>query len=67
MGVENLMASFFFGLLGTAMFVFGKKGGRIVPLVCGIVLMVLPSLMPSVLAMCLACSLVAAVPLVIST
>lgn len=66
MGVESLMASFFFGLLGTAMFVFGKKSGRVVPLVCGIVLMVLPALMPSVLAMTLACSLVAAVPFVLS-
>lgn len=66
MGLESLMASFFFGLLGTAMFVFGKKSDRVVPLVCGIVLMVLPSLMPSVLAMTLACSLIAAVPLLIS-
>ena len=67
MGLENLMASFFFGLLGTAMFVFGKKSDKIVPLVCGIVLMVIPGLMPSVLAMTLACTLVAAVPFFVST
>ena len=66
MGFDNLLASFFFGLLGTAMFIFGKKAGRIVPLTCGLVLMVLPSLMPGVLAMVLACSIVAAVPLVVS-
>ena len=48
------------------MFVFGKKSGRTVPLVCGIVLMVIPSLMPSLLAMTLACSLIAAVPFLLS-
>lgn len=66
MGFESLIGSLFFGLLGMAMFAFGKRGGRVVPLVCGLVLMVLPALMPSVVAMVLACSIVAAVPLVVS-
>lgn len=66
MAVESLILSFFFGLLGTAMFVFGKRSGRVVPLVCGVVLMVMPALMPSVVAMTIACSLVAAVPFLLS-
>jgi hypothetical protein len=62
MDIENLMASFLFGLLGTAMFMFGKKAGRGVPLACGLALMVLPSVIPSFAAMMIVCATVAAIP-----
>ena len=66
MALESLMASFFFGLLGTAMFVFGKKAGRMVPLTCGVALMILPSVVPGVAAMVAVCLIVSAVPFVVT-
>ena len=62
MALDNLMASFFFGLLGTAMCCFGKKAGRSIPMACGVALMVLPSVVPGVAAMIVVCLLVSAVP-----
>ena len=39
---SNLVASFFFGLVGLGMFLYGKKAGRMIPLGAGLVLMVVP-------------------------
>lgn len=60
-----LMASLFFGTLGTAYFVFGKKSGRVVPIGSGITLMVLPMMLPGVAALLVVSSLVAAVPFIV--
>ena len=61
-----LMFALFFCLLGAAMVVRGRRSRRAVPLACGIVLMVLPALAPSVVAMTIACAIVAAVPFLLS-
>lgn len=60
-----LMASLFFGTLGTAMLVFGKRAGRLVPIGAGIALMVLPCVIPGAMMLTLACTLVAAVPFLV--
>jgi hypothetical protein len=39
---NNLVASFFFGLVGLGMFMYGKKAGRMIPLGAGLALMVVP-------------------------
>jgi hypothetical protein len=57
-----LTASLFFGLLGTAMFVFGKKSGKMIPLGSGLALMVLPTILPGFTAMVVVSSLVASLP-----
>lgn len=62
MDASVLMASLFFGTLGTAMLVFGKRAGRLVPIGSGIALMVLPCVIPGAVAMTIVCALVAAVP-----
>ena len=42
MDTNILMASFFFGLVGLGMFLYGKKAGRMIPLGAGLGLMVVP-------------------------
>lgn len=37
-----LMASMFFGCFGAAYFLYGKRQGQAVPLICGIILTVFP-------------------------
>lgn len=42
----NLFASIFFGSVGMAAFVYGKKAASLRPIVIGIVLMVVPYFLP---------------------
>ena len=42
MDTNILVASFFFGLVGLGMFMYGKKAGRMIPLGAGLGLMVVP-------------------------
>ena len=65
MALDSLIASFFFGLVGTAMCCFAKKAGRAVPMACGVALMVLPGVVPGVGAMVVACLIVTAVPFLV--
>ena len=37
-----LLASFFFGMIGLGMFMYGKKAGRMMPLCAGLALMIIP-------------------------
>ena len=60
-----LMASLFFGTLGTAYFMFGKSAGKIVPIGSGILLMIVPYMLPGMISMMLVSSLLAALPFVI--
>jgi hypothetical protein len=61
MDVTSLMFSMMFGLIGTGLFVFGKREGRVVHMGSGMALMVLPSLLPGV-AMVLVSLALCAVP-----
>ena len=51
MDTNLLMLSLLFGSIGMGLFVFGKKQGRPLHLVAGLVLMVLPYIVPNPLAM----------------
>lgn len=67
MGMDplNLTASLFFGTLGTAMFVFGKRSARLVPLGSGLALMAMPCVISSVVILSICGSVAAALPFVI--
>ncbi len=58
----SLTASLFFGMIGTGLFMFGKRAGRIVPIGSGIALMILPCVLPGVLSLTIVSSLVASAP-----
>jgi hypothetical protein len=51
MDMNQLMASFFFGLIGTGMFMYGKKSSRPVPLLAGVALIIVPYFIPNLIAM----------------
>ena len=58
----SLAVSFLFGLIGTGMFIYGRKAGRLVPLIAGVLLMVVPYFIPNWIAQAVVCSILAAVP-----
>jgi hypothetical protein len=57
-----LMASFFFGLVGTGLFMYGKKSSRPVPLFAGVALIAVPYFIPNMIALVLVCAGLCAVP-----
>jgi hypothetical protein len=65
MDVGSLMLSMLFGLIGTGFLMFGKKAGHVPAMGAGLMLMVLPAFMPSVLMMLLVCGALTAVPFVL--
>ena len=62
-----LFASLIVGTVGLGMLTFGKKAGRIVPLVCGLALMVVSYVMPTATSMLLTSGVVVAVPFVVKS
>ena len=56
MDVNTFLVSFVFGMIGLGMFMYGKKAGRMPPLLVGVALMVVPYFFSSVLMMTLSCS-----------
>jgi hypothetical protein len=62
---SELLVSFFFGLVGTGMFMYGRKAGRFVPLVAGGLLAVVPYFLPNWIAQLVVCSVLSAAPFVI--
>ena len=62
---SELLVSFFFGLVGMAMFMYGRKAGRFVPLVAGGLLAVVPYFLPNWIAQLVVCSVLSAAPFVI--
>ena len=60
-----LMVSFLFGMVGLGMVQYGRKAGRAVPLMAGVLLMAVPYFIPNVLAMLLVCCGLTALPLVL--
>ena len=44
------------------MFMYGKKAGRLVPLLAGVALVVVPYFVPNLIAMTIVCTLLCAVP-----
>jgi hypothetical protein len=63
MGNESeLLWGVLFGSVGFGFFLYGKKQSMIVPLVCGLALMVFPYFMPNTVALVLTGSVLVAVP-----
>lgn len=50
MDTTGLMLSLLFGLIGTGLFLFGKREGRVLYIATGLALMVLPPFLPGVAA-----------------
>ena len=61
----DLFVSLLFGMVGMGMFMYGRKAGRMVPLVAGGLLMVVPYFLPNLIAQTVVCSAIAAAPWVI--
>ena len=62
MSAASLMWGLLFGSVGVGFFVYGKKQGAIVPLLCGLALMVLPYFISSVPLLVATCLALCAVP-----
>lgn len=60
-----LMMSFFFGMIGMGMFMYGKKAGRLVPLGAGVALMAVPCFIPSLAALIIVCCGLTALPWIV--
>jgi hypothetical protein len=57
-----LMLSFVFGLIGSGMFMYGKRAGRPVPLGAGLGLIVIPYFIPNLIALLVVCCGLTALP-----
>ena len=63
MGSESeLLWGVLFGSIGLGFFVYGKKQTMVVPLACGLALMVYPCFMPNTVALVLAGLVLVAIP-----
>jgi hypothetical protein len=60
----GLLWGVLFGSIGTGYFVYGKKQGSLVPLICGLVLIVLPWMLSNNFALAGAGALLVALPFV---
>ena len=58
----GLVASFFFGLVGLGLFLYGKKEGRLVPLAAGVALMAVPYFIPNLIVLVIVCCAITTVP-----
>jgi hypothetical protein len=65
MDMNSLMLSLLFGMIGTGMFMYGKKAGRMVPLGAGLALMVVPMFISNLVVMVLVCAGLTASPWII--
>ena len=54
-----------FGMIGTGMFMYGKKAGRMVPLGAGLALMVVPMFISNLVVMLVVCAGLTASPWII--
>ena len=62
MDTNLLFASLLFGLIGTAMVMYGKKAGRPIPLLAGAALIAVPYFIPNLIVLLIVCTGVSAVP-----
>jgi len=65
MDTTALMLSVLFGALGMGFLMYGKKAGRLIPIIAGLSLMVLPYFISSVLILLIVCAVVTATPFVV--
>jgi hypothetical protein len=62
MTLNQFMLSFFWGMIGVGFFMYGKRAGRLVPLLVGVGLMIIPYFIASLIYMSLACIALCALP-----
>lgn len=60
--ITSLLLGVVFGSVGMGFFIYGKKQGTIVPLLCGLTLMVLPYFISSTLLLFVVGAVLVAVP-----
>ncbi len=65
MSASALLWGLLFGSVGLALFVYGKKQGAIVPLVCGLLLLVIPYVLPNTVLLVIVGAALVATPFVI--
>jgi hypothetical protein len=56
------MLSVLFGALGVGFLMYGKKAGRLVPIVAGLALMVIPYFIPNTIILLVVCAGLTAMP-----
>jgi 4-hydroxybenzoate polyprenyltransferase len=59
---STLVLGTIFGAVGLGYFVYGKRQGSLVPLVCGLLLMVVPYFISSTVVLVGVCATIAVVP-----
>jgi len=59
---STLILGVIFGAIGLGFFVYGKKQKAIIPLFCGIVLMILPYFIPNMYILILSGIIIVAIP-----
>jgi predicted membrane protein len=60
---ESLLVwSLLFGSLGLGFFIYGRRQRAVVPLLCGLALMIVPNFMSSTLALVALCSVLVFIP-----
>lgn len=62
MDSNNLMLSFFFGLIGMGMFMYGKNSGKMIPLGAGVLLMGIPYFISNAAVLLLVCCGISVTP-----
>jgi hypothetical protein len=65
MDLTSLMLSLLFGMAGMGFVVYGKKAAQVIPMVAGLLLMVVPYFISSVMIMLIVCVGLSAAPFVI--
>ena len=59
---SSLFLGVLFGSIGLGFFIYGRKQRKVVPLLCGLVLMIVPYLIPDNLLLFLAGAVLVAIP-----
>jgi hypothetical protein len=62
METSALLWGLLFSSIGLALFIYGKKQRAVVPLICGLVLMIYPYFIPNTVAMVLIGVVLSAIP-----
>ena len=62
MNAAELLWGVLFGSIGFAYFIYGRRQGKMIPLVCGVVLMVYPYFMPNTAVLVIIGAIFVAVP-----
>ena len=65
MSTATLLWGLLFGSFGMGFFVYGKKQQRLIPLVCGVILMILPYLVANTILLALGGLVLIAVPFLV--